>query len=322
MTPLVSVVMPVYQGERWLSEALESVFAQTFEDLELIAVDDGSTDRSVAILEDWSRRESRLRVVQAAHGGVTRARERALQEARGRFAAFLDQDDRWLPNRLERQLPHVDDDTLVFSDTYLATLDEEAWGTASSLVPRPSIPWPAQRGVLALLLEQNFIPVLTVLAPVRRLLEAGSFRRAERMGFGSAGGSGDYEMWLALALNGIRFHYVAEPLAIYRYHSTQASADVFRSAAERLLVLDSFEGEVSGSDLKALRRGRRAERKRLEVAHRKEAWRLLLAGDRRAARRHLLASLRARPATLRPWVALALFYVPPAVNRAAVRGTA
>jgi len=321
VAPLVSVVMPVYQGERWLSEALESAFAQTFENFELIAVDDGSTDRSVEILEDWSRRETRLRLVQVTHGGVTRARERALQEARGRFAAFLDQDDRWLRTRLERELPYADDETVVFSDIYLATLDEEPWGKVSDLVPRPNVEWPAQ-GLFPLMLERDFVHILTVLAPIRQLVANGSFRRAERLGFGDAGGCGDYEMWLALALKGVKFHYVDEPLAIYRYHPEQASADVFQNAGEHLLVFDSFQREVRGSDLRVLRRARQAERKRLEVAHRKEAWRSLLEHERRTARGHLLASLRARPTALRAWVALALVHVPPLARRVAARGTA
>ncbi|HLX33016.1 MAG TPA: glycosyltransferase family 2 protein [Gaiellaceae bacterium] len=317
--PLVSVLMPVYQAERWLSEALESAFAQTFEDFELVAVDDGSTDGSLEILEEWSGRDSRLRIVRAPHGGLPYAREISLREARGRYAAFLDADDRWLPNRLERQLPFADDETVVFSDAYVATLDAEAWGTSSDLLPPPSIEWPT-RGLFPVLLEQNFILVSTVLAPTGQLVEAGSFRRSERLGLGDTGGCCDLEMWLALARKSLKFHYVAEPLAIYCFHSEQMSEDHVQMELDHLRVLDSFEDEVQSS-VRALGRGRKMARRRLEEAHRRHAWRLWLARDRRAARGHLVASLRARPLAPRTWVALALFYAPPLGRRFAERGT-
>lgn len=310
--------MPVYNAERWLPEAIESALAQTFEDFELVAVDDGSTDGSLRILEGWARSDPRLRIVRAAHGGLTRAREASLKEARGRFAAFLDADDRWLPNRLERQLPHVDDETLVFSDAFMATGAEEAWARWSEVVRQPGIEWPTQ-DLFPILLERNFILIPTVLAPTGQLLAAGGFRRAERLGFGNTGGCCDYEMWLALAQNGVLFDYVDEPLAIYRSHPEQMSAQVIPMAADFLRVLDSFEGEVRGPDLKALQRGRRSERRHLERAHRKEAWRHVLGSNRREARGHLVASLRANPRSPRAWLALPLFLFPSLASRL-VRG--
>ena len=99
--PLVSVVIPVYNGERFLRESLESVFAQTFQDYEIVCVDDGSTDGSCALLKQY---DERLRVIQQANAGQSAARNVGVRQATGSFVAFLDQDDRWYPSKLVQQV--------------------------------------------------------------------------------------------------------------------------------------------------------------------------------------------------------------------------
>lgn len=103
MTP-VSVVMAVYNGQRFLAEAVESVLAQTVRELELIVVDDGSTDSSPSILRALAARDARLRVLTVAHGGVPGAANTGIAAARYGLIARTDADDRMLPHRLERQL--------------------------------------------------------------------------------------------------------------------------------------------------------------------------------------------------------------------------
>lgn len=101
--PLVTVLLAVSNGERYLEMALESVLRQTMSDLELVVVDDGSTDATPAILEGI--RDSRLRVLRSAERqGLASALNRGLDEARGRYVARLDADDVAFPHRLERQL--------------------------------------------------------------------------------------------------------------------------------------------------------------------------------------------------------------------------
>jgi len=100
----VSVIMPIYNGEAFLREAIESVLAQTHRDFELVAVDDGSTDASPAILAEFAAADRRVRVITQRNGGGARARNRALQEARAEWVINLDCDDVFLPNRIERQL--------------------------------------------------------------------------------------------------------------------------------------------------------------------------------------------------------------------------
>ena len=101
--PLFTVVMNVYNGEQWLEEALKSVFAQTFDDWELLFWDDQSTDGSAKVLEKFPE-DPRVRYVYALEQTpLSKARELAIKEARGEWLAFLDQDDVWTPDKLEKQ---------------------------------------------------------------------------------------------------------------------------------------------------------------------------------------------------------------------------
>ncbi len=113
----VSVVMPIYNGQDYLREAIGSVLAQTHHDFELVTINDGSTDDSPAILAEFAAADRRIRVVSQPNGGGARARNRALQEARADWIINLDHDDIMLPNRIERQLAFIaaHPDVKVFS---------------------------------------------------------------------------------------------------------------------------------------------------------------------------------------------------------------
>ncbi|HEX6142224.1 MAG TPA: glycosyltransferase family 2 protein [Geminicoccaceae bacterium] len=101
---LVSVVMPIYNGEAFLREAIQSVLDQTHADFELVAVDDGSSDRSAAIVAEFAALDPRVRLIRQANAGGAAARNRALAEARAEWIVNLDHDDLMLPRRIERQL--------------------------------------------------------------------------------------------------------------------------------------------------------------------------------------------------------------------------
>jgi glycosyltransferase involved in cell wall biosynthesis len=103
----VSVVMNVYNGARFLADAVESVLGQTRRDLELIVVDDGSTDGSLSILQQYAGRDSRLRILEQRHAGVPAAANAGIRAARFDWIARTDSDDRMLPHRLDRQLAFV-----------------------------------------------------------------------------------------------------------------------------------------------------------------------------------------------------------------------
>ena len=101
-SPLVSVIIPVYNYERYLGEAIESVLNQTYQHLEVIVVDDGSTDQSGEVARSFAGRG--VRYWPQVHAGIGPARNRGVELAQGEFLAFLDSDDRWPLEKLERQL--------------------------------------------------------------------------------------------------------------------------------------------------------------------------------------------------------------------------
>ena len=101
--PLVSVIIPVYNGGRYLRAALESVFAQTYRPFEVIVVDDGSVDDSGVIAQSFPD----VRYIHQANQGVAAARNNGIDAARGEFFAFLDQDDLWTPEKLKLQMDHL-----------------------------------------------------------------------------------------------------------------------------------------------------------------------------------------------------------------------
>ena len=106
--PLVSIVIAVYNGERHLQEALASIEAQTFSNWEILLCDDGSTDGSDLIVAEACR-SPRVHSLPGRHQGVAAARNRGVAASQGQLIAFLDQDDRWAPHKLERQVALLDE---------------------------------------------------------------------------------------------------------------------------------------------------------------------------------------------------------------------
>ena len=107
-SPLVSVVIPVYNYERYLGEAVESVLGQTYQNLEVIVIDDGSTDQSGEVARSFADRG--VVYCEQVHAGIGPARNKGVELARGEFLAFLDADDRWPLEKLERQLNAFEND--------------------------------------------------------------------------------------------------------------------------------------------------------------------------------------------------------------------
>lgn len=105
--PMVSVLLPVYQAERTIEEAVESILAQSFDDFELLALDDGSTDSSLRILEALAATDDRISVHRHTHVGLVRRLNQGIRLARGSFIARMDADDVCYPERLERQLAYL-----------------------------------------------------------------------------------------------------------------------------------------------------------------------------------------------------------------------
>lgn len=100
--PLISVIVPVYNVEKYLPKCLDSLLAQTWQELEIIVVDDGSPDNSWDIMQEYARRDSRVRLIRQKNGGLSAARNAGVEAARGEWIGFLDSDDYVAPEMYER----------------------------------------------------------------------------------------------------------------------------------------------------------------------------------------------------------------------------
>src|SRR5205823_4798077 len=105
--PVISVVMPVYNAASYVADAVKSIMAQTFDDFEFIAVNDGSTDRSEAILNEFARADRRIRVISRANTGIVGALNDGIAAAEAELIARMDADDVSSPQRLQRQLAYM-----------------------------------------------------------------------------------------------------------------------------------------------------------------------------------------------------------------------
>ncbi|HXB93902.1 MAG TPA: glycosyltransferase family 2 protein, partial [Puia sp.] len=128
-SPLVSVVLGTYNGEAFLDEQLRSVLSQTYTHLEIIAIDDRSTDRTVAILNDYAARDGRIRViVNEENLGFIRNFEKGARLSTGKWVAFCDQDDYWMPEKVERMVRAIDAYPMIYCDSALCGPDLQPQG--------------------------------------------------------------------------------------------------------------------------------------------------------------------------------------------------
>lgn len=224
MTPLVSVIMPCLNGERHIQAAIDSVLAQTFDDFELIVVDNGSTDGTPEILS--SVNDPRLRVFSLPERGVSRARNLGLREARGAFIAFLDSDDTWNAEFLEKMYT-------ALATNSQAVLAYCGWqnlglsgGRGEPFVP-PDYESPDKA---AALLEGCRWPIHACLTRHAAIMEAGGFNTHLTI-------AEDYLLWMDVSATGtiIRVH---EVLARYHHHDgVQATHN------QALAALDTFRAK-------------------------------------------------------------------------------
>lgn len=213
--PLVSVITPVWNAETTLAGTVASVRAQSLPDWEMLLVNDGSTDGSAACMRELAAREKRLRLMGwADNRGAAAARNAAIRAARGRFIAFLDADDLWLPGKLAVQTGYMarTGATLVFS-AY------ERMDAAGRPLGRVGVP---ARVTRERLLRGNVIGCLTAIYDTAR------FGRAEMPGLRRRQ---DYGLWLDLLSREPEAHGIDEVLARYRVRPASLSGNKLRALA-------------------------------------------------------------------------------------------
>lgn len=205
--PRVTVLMPAWNRAHLIGTAVASVLAQTMGELELIVIDDGSTDGTAERAEAAAARDPRLRLLRLDHRGIGGALNHGLREARGRWIGRLDSDDRWSPTFLERQLAIGErrpDAAAVYARAEAADADLHPKGFFRGVPPaRPD-------DALGSLLLGDFTCNITVLARAAAVVRAGGWR--EELPHGE-----DWDLWLRVAREGA-FVFNPEVLALYREH--------------------------------------------------------------------------------------------------------
>lgn len=116
--PLVTIITPSFNSAKFISYTIASIISQTFKDWELLVIDDCSTDNSLEVITEWCKKDSRINLIQLnENSGAAVARNRGIEAADSRFIAFLDSDDKWLPNKLEKQLEFMQRNNYDFTYT-------------------------------------------------------------------------------------------------------------------------------------------------------------------------------------------------------------
>jgi teichuronic acid biosynthesis glycosyltransferase TuaG len=210
----VSIATPAYNAERFLPETIDSVCAQTYSDWELLVVDDCSSDGTRALVERYAARDARVRLIaQPRNGGPALARQAALDAARGRYIAFLDSDDLWLPQKLERQLAFMRERraALSFTGFRRISLDGARLGRVIHVPPR--LTYPQLLGNTA---------IATSTAIVDRSL-SGAFRMVKTY-------YDDFALWLEITRRGFPAFGLDADLMRYRVVGGSVSRNKRRSA--------------------------------------------------------------------------------------------
>lgn len=285
--PRVSVVIPVRNGKDYIQEALDSVLQQSFNDLELLLIDDGSTD------DDYDRyalQDPRIRVIHLTGTGVSRARNVGMAQSSGEFIAFLDADDVWFPGKLEAQVRYFDahpDVGVVFGKfVRWPTLPNGGFAPASSLiqdVSQLSKTEEERSGWLYTRLLDGLLVGMNTAVVRRSVYEAiGGFNESMRQGE-------DYDFWLK-ASRIAQMHSLDGNVALYRIHPASAMHRLSKDNQLSILLkmatmrwgLNDQHGNHAPSD---------SFKKRVATTHFDHAYSHFWHGDLSVARRHFRQSL-------------------------------
>ena len=279
---LVSVVIATYNMSSYLPQAVQSVLAQDYAQVDVQIVDDGSSDETAAVVRRWDD-EPRVQVHRQANLGQARAKNQGIALSRGSFVAFLDADDIWLPHKLSRQMP------LFQGRPRLGVVYSDYERMDAAGQPLPKGPTIMHRGrISGALLIENFVSFPSAVVRRECLQHCGTFDESLDMGI-------DYDLWLRLSAQ-YEFDYVSEATVRYRIWSGQMSRNYRRRYEAGMSIMRAFIDKHPGA---------------VDAAVERRAWAHTFTGrgntilwqeqDRIAAFRDYLRALSFRPAYWPAW---------------------
>lgn len=213
---LVSIITPIYNGEKYIKECIESVLNQSYKNIEMIIVDDGSTDNSKEIIEKYMKDNSLIKYIKCNENkGISAARNRGIENAKGRFIAFLDADDLFYKDKIKKQMDFMLKNDYLFTYTSYDLIDENSLSLNKVILAKEYEEYKS-------LLKGNNIGCLTVM--IDRLKIKGDIRFSNNS-------HEDYILWLSLLKNNTRAYGLNEVLSSYRKTSTSISHNKINAAS-------------------------------------------------------------------------------------------
>ena len=288
--PVVSVVMPVHNGAKYLREAIDSILNQTFRDFEFIIVDDGSTDESATILADYVRQDARVKVISQINAGITPSLNNGMRAARGEFLARMDCDDLSMPERFEKQVAYLrahPDCVLVGSQAMM--VDPEG------LPIRPKHDTSYDHAAIVAALLNKGWPIVhpTVMIRTAVMREIGGYDEQYRA-------VQDHDLFARLAERG-QLANLPDILLHYRQHFNAISFAKAQLQSEMLNQIVRVARERRGMDLPPhLQTTVSRDRSPIKVQT-DWVWDALKSGNTATARKHAVKILRSSPGKLSSW---------------------
>ncbi|MFD1064450.1 glycosyltransferase family 2 protein [Oceanobacillus locisalsi] len=224
--PIISVITPTYNSERFIAETIESVQAQNFSEWEMNIVDDCSTDRTAEIVKSYAEKDNRIHLtVLTENQGSAISRNTAMDQAKGRYFAFLDSDDLWLPEKLEKQLAFMQDNGAAFSFTQYVRMNEDGTDTGAISTAPATVMYED-------LMKRCVIGCLTVMLDRERIGERRMVNIRTRQ---------DYAFWLEITKAGYFAYGLPEVLARYRLVGNSISSNKWQAAKRNWYVFREVE---------------------------------------------------------------------------------
>jgi len=226
MNNLISIITPSYNSKKFIKDTIDSVLSQTYQNWEMLIVDDHSHDDSVEYIKNLIKNDSRIKLIALEKNvGASEARNKALEIGNGRYIAFLDSDDIWLPEKLEKQLDFMQKNDYAFTFTSYIPMSEDADEEYSVI----SVPLEINYSEYC---KNTIIGCLTVMIDKEK---TGDFRMPHIKS------SHDMALWLLIMKRGFRAYGLNEVLAKYRLVSTSNTAKKYKAVADVWKVYREIE---------------------------------------------------------------------------------
>ncbi len=211
---LVSIIMPAYNAGRFIEESIQSVINQTYQNWELIIIDDGSVDNTAEFAIRFTKVDLRIKYFYQPNGKQGKARNLGLKNSKGAYVAFLDADDKWTTDKLTIQT------NLLFANKDIDLLFSQGYNLTGNAFSNMDV-WVKEvwdHHDLKAMIDGNKIPILSVIVKKEALIKVGGFTEA-----GNLQNVEDYHLWLKLLVNNFKFKSTADRLFYYRIHETQVT---------------------------------------------------------------------------------------------------